>query len=154
MHDSRHMYALVGIFVLSQFVIFAIIFMHLSSAPNTFPTNSTITIESGMSAAEIVSRFEQADYVRSSDLLLLYLRFFYGTEDIRAGVYSFTEPISTNEVARTIAKIGPSEPLISITFPEGSTVAQFAAIADDKLSAFSLTTFLSYADNYEGYSVP
>lgn len=140
----------------ASFFVFSLVlfFTHYASPPKDFPEDSTVIIESGMSVADIVETFEQQRYVRSSSLLLSYLRFFYDTDNIKAGVYYFSEPLTTREVAYNIAEIGPNDPLISVTFPEGSTVKQIAEIAEKKLPNFETETFLSFANDYEGYLFP
>lgn len=153
-YRSRTPYVLLISFFLGFVLLLVLLFIQFSSAPKDFPTDSSIVIESGMNVADIVEKFEKNNYVRSSSLLLLYLRFVYDTDDIQAGTYTFSDRISTKEVAKIIAVVGPSEPLILLTFPEGSTVEQFAEIADNALPAFDLTTFLSYAKNYEGHLFP
>ena len=152
-HKKRLLILLFG-FIFIVLALPVLIFTFAVAPPKEFPENSTIMIDRGMSVVDIVERFEQRHYVHSSNLLLIYLRFFYETENIKAGVYHFSEPVSLQEVAHTIAKIGPNDPLISVTFPEGSTVHDFAQIAQISLSEFETDEFLTYAAKYEGYLFP
>lgn len=152
--NYRRSYIAIGGTLFAGLFCLVLFFAHLISPPIEFPTDSSISIGRGMSVADIVEKFEEEGYVRSSTMLLLYLRVFYDNENIKAGIYNFTEPLSTQAVAHTISEIGPDDPLISITFPEGSTVSQIAAIADEHLEEFDLNTFLSYAKDYEGYLFP
>lgn len=124
------------------------------AAPANFPANSQITIEPGSTVRDIVEQFEANDYVASSNLLYLTLVFLHDATDIRAGTYSFTNPVPVTEVASVITKIGPKDELVRVTIPEGSTVKQIAAIAAEKLDNFKPTSFISYAETDEGFLFP
>jgi len=136
-------------------VLLCIAYLYMLGRPAaSFPTDSTITIDPGESVSAIVTAFKDAGYVRSADLLYAYLVLEHDATDIRAGLYAFDDAISTRGVARVITVVGPSEPLLSITFPEGITVSEFAQIAEQKLVAFDKAAFLSYATEYEGFLFP
>lgn len=135
-------------------IVVSITLVMLMRPPLTFPVHSTIEVTQGQSVAGIVAQFAEEGYVRSSDVLYAVLLLEYDASDIRAGIYTFEEPVGTREVAHIITKIGPSEPLISVTFPEGSTVAAIAETADAKLPAFNKDSFLSYAREFEGSLFP
>lgn len=143
------------LFFLSMSALGAILlFYFLQKPPTDFPTNSTTSISQGASVSEIVEQFEQQHYVRSGTLLQAMLAFMYDATAIQAGVYSFTEPLTLREVAEHITRNGPEEPLLPVTFPEGLTIADFAAIAESALPQFDATTFLTIAMEKEGALFP
>lgn len=125
-----------------------------TNAPANFPTESTITIAPGTSVSEIVEQFQTRNYVKSSELLYVVLTLLHDTKDIKAGTYTFNEPLSVFAVADLITQIGPKDDLISVTIPEGTRVRAIAVIADELLPKFNSSTFVSYAEEDEGRLFP
>lgn len=129
-------------------------FIYLLQAPKDFPIDSVITIENGSSVRTIVTRFENEGYVRSGILLQAILAFFYDATAIKAGTYTFDEPLNTKALAEYITTNTPKDRLISVTFPEGMTVADYTIIAENTLPNFAVEAFVKLASNSEGVLFP
>ncbi|MDA8597044.1 endolytic transglycosylase MltG [Candidatus Pacebacteria bacterium] len=143
-----------GSFLFVLAAVLLVIFILILRAPSNFPTNSSLEIVPGQSVREIVDLFAKENYIRSGDALHAILVLEHDATDVRAGLYEFSEPIGTREVARIITEVGPSEKLTTLTFPEGSTVTQMATIAETSLDDFNKNSFISYANQFEGKLFP
>lgn len=151
----KHFIVMIVSFIFTILILIALFaFLFITRPPHEFPQNSSITIKPGTSVAAIVNLFQKERYVKSSSVLLAYLRFFYHEENIKAGTYLFSDPVSVGEVANQIVTVGPEDPLVSITIPEGSSVKQIAATAKERLPNFDYESFLTYASPHEGYLLP
>lgn len=83
-----------------------------------------ITIEAGRSGAEIVRSLHLQGLLEHPRLALLYLRFGLEGDSLKAGEYSFSEPLSSVEVLRRLA--AGRVLLHPITIREGLTLEETA----------------------------
>lgn len=122
--------------------------------PSAFPTDTPLTIQPGESTSEIVEMFRKNNYVRSENILHLYLVLQNSSTGVRAGTYNFSESLNAYALAKHVIEIGPKEELVALTFPEGFATHEFAQIAEKKLEKFDLDMFLSASVNLEGFLFP
>lgn len=125
-----------------------------SRAPASFPLNTAITIEPGLSAAAIADELAAQGVVRSSDLLYIAIILFHDPLEVKAGAYVFREPQSTFSIARQITEDNPQTEHITLTFIEGSSVTDYALVAENRLPEFDPTEFNVGAAKYEGMLFP
>lgn len=142
---------LIGIVI---FDLFFVVVFALTRAPSDFPLNSTVTIESGLSASAAADTLEESRVVRSAGLLYAIILLFHDPAAIKAGAYVFSDRASAFSIATIITSDAPSPNLIPVTFPEGFNVEDYARIASAKISGFDTDTFINMASSSEGYLFP
>jgi len=126
--------------------------VHLNSAPADFRPQ-TITIEAGQSATEIAATLAAAGIVRSSELLRGVLFYFEDPTKIKAATYTFTEPLTTTEVAETLVQGEFDNALERLTFVEGMRIRDYAEVAAT-LPEVRVEEFLAAAEGLEGQLFP
>lgn len=142
-------------FAIVSFVSFILLLVaFLITAPGNFPTDQSIFIKPGLSAAEITTEVKKTGAVRSSTLLYAILVTFHDPSNIKAGAYAFSEPLNVFGVAARLAEDVPQADLVTLTFPEGYSVHDYSVIAGDTLSNFDQEYFYEQARGYEGYLFP
>ena len=129
-------------------------FLFLISPPNSFVAQTTINIESGLSATEIATLAADSGLVRSETLLYAILVLFHDPSSIQAGTYVFSEPLSTLDLADKLANDVPEAVTVAVTFPEGYSNKDYAKIASKTLPTFDSVEFLELASTSEGYLFP
>jgi UPF0755 protein len=142
---------LIGICVCFALCIGLIVYIFsLNRITTTFPVESPVRVEEGMSHTEIGVLLKDHQIIRSSLLFRMFLYTKHSTDFIQAGVYTFPEPLTTEQVADTLIAGTYRDPAISVTFPEGFKIADFYSL---------LPSGFSYAEKkdlttYEGYLFP
>ena len=127
---------------------------HLMMPSGAFPVNQPVTIEPGLSAAEIADLFEAQHVVRSADLLYIAIILLHDPESIKAGSYVFREPENMLAIARLITDDNPPTNQLRLTFYEGTAAAAYADTAAKYLPEFDPEYFLEHTREYEGYLFP
>jgi UPF0755 protein len=122
----------------------------LNASPATFPTNTDIRIEEGMTQKDIAQLLETHNVIRSALFFDLILHFEHERALIPAGVYTFPDTFSTYDIATHITNGEFRKPLMRVTFPEGFRVEDMFTILPSSIVASSS---LSVAE-YEGYLFP
>ncbi len=89
-----------------------------------------ITVESGMSVAQIAAKLEEADLIRSDRAFALYARLHGKQGSLKAGTYAIQASLSVPEIIELIESGKGNE--ISITIPEGFTIADIDALVASK----------------------
>ena len=142
----------VGLFLVLLGVV--LIFAYFTSAPRSFPTDQSFDITSGSSASAIADAAQTAHVVRSGTILYMVLVFLHDPSDIKAGAYAFSEPMNVFEVANRLSHDVPQAELVSLTFPEGYSVREYALLASEELPDFDAEYFYEQARGYEGFLFP
>jgi len=99
-----------------------------SQAPESFPLNTDVTIQEGMSIKEIGKHLESSGVISSSFVFNSVLAQTYSGEYLKAGTYRFTQPLDTKSVIDALVEGNFQSPLLKITFPEGFRVKDFRTI--------------------------
>jgi len=116
--------------------------------------NTVLKIQPGMSVRTITTVAQEANVIKSDILLYLVITYFYDPTTIQAGTYVFSEPVSVFDVAKKLATSDTDKQLLTITIPEGMTVAQIAKIVARRLSNFDTEEYLANTNTLEGYLFP
>lgn len=129
---------------------------YLVQIPQSFPTNTVVTVEKGQSVDEVAQHLQQQHVITSPAVLSMLIRTWYENEKIVAGEYYFQKPRSVFTVARRLSQGEYGLVPYAVTIPEGATSFQIAEILENKLGAnnFDKETFLKYATPLEGYLFP
>ncbi len=122
--------------------------------PSAFPADTVITIEQGQSLGSIARNFEDKGLVRSAGIFETLVVLVEGDRGIAAGDYVFEVPVNALELARRVTGSDFGIGKISVTLPEGLTIAEMASVLDAKLSNFDAAAFVSAAKPSEGYLFP
>lgn len=131
-----------------------LLFVYLTNPVKDFPAEQPVDIEKGLSAAEIAERFAEAGVVRSSSMLYAVLVLLHDPSDIKAGTYVFAKPLNLFEVADRLSEEVPQASLVTLTFPEGYSVKEYAVIAKEQLIDFDDVEFVNLALSLEGFLFP
>jgi len=125
------------------------VFISINNPPQNFPIGTNITIPNGYTVREIANIFAEESVVRSS--LYLYLTLIRNDADtaVRAGIYQFDRPLTTQEIAQAITEGLYMSPLSRVTFPEGFRASNIYVFLPE---SFKTTPY--DAIRYEGYLFP
>lgn len=144
-------FALIGLgFLIGLSASLYVIF--LSRPPEDYPLGIIVTVPEGTSVRGAALLLEQKHAIRSSELLTLYLRL--EGDGIQAGAYLLEEPQGAFKLAKRLVLgefgLAPAK----LTFPEGITVKEMAAICAKGLIGCSSEEFLTKAAGQEGRLFP
>lgn len=123
-------------------------------APHDFPMDEYVTIEEGETLSSLSMMLQEKNIVRSAWWLraIIYIR--GGQHYVQAGDYLFASPINAFTIARKLTTGAYGLVPISITIPEGATVADMSIIYSKRLFKFDPEQFFKEAIKYEGYLYP
>lgn len=146
-------------FYLSSFITLIIILGLWSSwfmtrPPGDFPVGTAVTINRGLSAAEIVAILKEQNVVRSSLFTHIILVAWYDPGNIKAGSYYLDKPLTAQEVVDRITEEASESTLARLTLPEGFTAREYAVLAADVLPQFDGTEYLNLTATEEGKLFP
>lgn len=126
----------------------------ITLAPRDFPLNVPIVIEPGLITADITQQLESQNVVRSSTALYITIILFHDPSEVKAGSYVFNEAQNVFSIARQITDDNPATENVTLTLIEGTTVTQYAKIAEQYLPEFNSEQFLTEAKPLEGFLFP
>lgn len=129
-------------------------YQFLFAPPADFPSGSIASIARGSSAPLVAEQFAAVRLIKHPRLLLLVLRVSGASAMVQAGAYLFAKPESLFVVAYRIAVGAYGLPPVRLTFPEGTSVRQAAALVSGALPEVKAADFLRAAQSYEGYLFP
>jgi UPF0755 protein len=124
----------------------------ISRPPTGFPVNEYLEIKAGN--FDEVSTFLESKHVIRSPLWFKFLARLTGSTTLKAGLYSFEQPLYAPIVLRRVAAGFTNVDLVRVTIPEGFTVAQVADVAHKAMPRFNTSKFISLAKQKEGYLFP
>jgi UPF0755 protein len=122
----------------------------LNAPTPNFPLGEDITIEEGMTIEDVSVIFESQSLVRSSFFFYLTLIRDHGDRYVQAGSYTFTEPLTTAEIAEAIVSGQHQSPALKVTFPEGFRASRILEYLPDDFSESEV----GEAITREGYLFP
>ena len=125
----------------------------LNQPPAAF-TEVVVEVPVGASVSTIADTMQANNVVRSDLLLELALRFSVDATKIQAGKYKFDEALTTTEVAHKLVSGELHHELVSLTFLEGTTLRDFAEVAEINLPNVTAETFLALTAGLEGKLLP
>jgi len=129
-------------------VIIAIIvgfYRFAGTRPVTLDEPVKITIEAGSSTKEISQVLYEADLTRRPAVFASYAKSKDIDSQLRPGDYQFSGTVSLSDIADKLLRNNGSED-IRVTIPEGLTVAETAAILEEK-GLVDAKDFIDYTQN-------
>ena len=143
---------IVGVIIIVLAILVSFLFLTnvLNTPPKEFPRAVDIVITEGLTVNQVTQVLEEKNVVRSS----LYLRFVlfknFRNQFVQAGTYRFQEPLTTNDVARSIIQGKNLSPRIKITLPEGFRSRELYSFLPKTFHSSTSLDILSF----EGYLFP
>lgn len=148
------------------FICFAYFYYSLNSKLS-IKDSVFIDIPKSIPFEKVISQLNSKGLLKPNWLINNYTRFYYKFYDKKfyAGVYRFDPNMSNKDVIETIFS-GQAKNMAKVTFPEGITLNEFAAICNEKLgvpkedfiraahSDSLLRKFGIHAKSAEGYLMP
>ncbi len=131
-----------------------IVFDYLQNPPTAFPTNTALVITPGTSVREAVTQLKDGGFIRSEIALYLELVLNHKDKFIKAGTYTFNEPIEVALVAIKLTEGDTKEDLLKLTLIEGESAHDIARRAEAILPDFDSDVFLTLALPHEGSLFP
>jgi UPF0755 protein len=95
-------------------------------------TPVVITIPAGATGSQVAELLKENDVIRSTFAFKIQVKFRGFSHGFQAGQYNLTTNMTVSAVLAALKK-GPSVESVSVTFPEGYSVAEFAARAEEEL---------------------
>lgn len=129
-------------------------FLFMSNPPRDFTPGTTVTITSGTSVKEAGDLLEQNNIIRSSSLFQFVIKMFLQDRPVIAGEFSFEKSRTLRQVILRVTDGTFGKTQVKLTFPEGVTVREIAAITQKNIPAFNSDEFVAKASSYEGYLFP
>ncbi len=133
--------------------VFVLFWMTALSAP-AFEKPILVHIYKGESIAKIAQELHDRNIVRSPRLLQSLVSFLGADSQINIGDYYFDRAYSLPRVAFMLARGIHNIKPIKITFPEGTTNIEMAAILSAKIPEFNSVSFTDKAQNMQGELFP
>jgi UPF0755 protein len=130
-----------------------IFYIRSINAPNTtiqYP--HTFRIEQGETLSMISQRLKQEQLITSRSFFNIQSLIRGQSDSLKSGVYIFKTPLSTTDIINRFAEGKFDIETIQITFPEGATREEIAAIASKSLPSFDINAFM--LETREGYLFP
>ena len=140
-NEARTVRKVVGIIIISLIIILIVGgisgYTYIKSALEPVDPASEekieISIPIGSSTSTIATILEENDVIKDGRVFRFYIK-FKNQSDFQAGEYTFTKAFTLDEIIESL-KSGKviSEPVYTITIPEGKSIAQMAEIYAKKL---------------------
>lgn len=124
------------------------------SPPSDFPSGSIVLIAQGTSASFVAKELANAHVIASPMLLEFIVRVTGKSDSIQSGAYRFQTPQNLFRVAYRIIVGEFGLPLSRVTFVEGVTVREAAALVSETFPSIAAADFLKAGKSYEGYLFP
>ncbi len=137
-------------FIASIVSFFGFGFYLTKTTPDNFPTGESFLVDEGESLKSVSERLETGNIIHSALFFRTWTSFLGKDKDLQLGYYKFDKPMSLGKVVDMMFVVGPSDPLIKITIPEGSTDKEIADIVKKALPNISVDLFGEYISKIDG----
>lgn len=107
---------------------------------------AVITVEQGMTPTQIAKLLEENGIIKSAQVFRFYLKNAGGAEKLQYGDFDLNSQMSYDDIIAELQTMKNRRDTVRVTFPEGSTVIQFA----NKMADAGLCTaeeFIDVANN-------
>lgn len=135
-------------------IVLLLFYTLVYSSPPAFPVGKVVTVEKGTTLDEITKQFEDQNVVRSALWIKVIISIAGVEKNVFSGDYFFPKRKSVLGVARMITTGDFGLTPVSITIPEGYTVAEISGIFVDRFTTFNGADFVKKASGKEGYLFP
>jgi UPF0755 protein len=126
----------------------------INAPPQDFPEGIIVTIQEGASLTEVAHLLEEKNIIRSALSLNILSRILGRSDSVYFGDYQFGTPVSLLETLSRITSGAFGLVPVTVVFPEGGTVKQYAVICEKKFIHCKEQKFIALAEQYEGYLAP
>lgn len=146
----------VAIGLIITIVIFAIAGIYIYNAyfspVDKKGEEKVVVIESGSSLSAIANVLEEEGIIRSSSVFKYYVDFSNMASKLRAGTYKLSTDMTYDDIIDTLKKSNNKNVTGKITFPEGSSIEDYATLLVKKGVFNNELTFLSEVQSADKYS--
>lgn len=147
----RRFFALATFVALILFVSFIV---WQGRAPEDFSKDSLVEIPHGANLRDIADILLSEHIIRSPALFIALVRHYGDERGVSSGTYLFDSPENILRIARRLAGGDHGITKVRITIPEGTPVADMAALFARALPAVTEEEFTANAKAKEGYLFP
>jgi UPF0755 protein len=140
--------------IAAVFLFIIVIVIFFSLAPLNFPDGKTVSIKRTMFMSQAADELASKNIIKSPFLFKVYVVLLSGHRQVQAGDYLFEEPQSAMRVAYRMIHGIQDLPRIKVTFYEGMTTKDMAAVLKRNIPDFDEKTFLVLAKPLEGSLFP
>lgn len=108
--------------------------------------DAIISVEKGMTPTKIAELLEENGIIKNADIFRFYLKTVGGAESLQYGSFELNSQMSYDDIISELQTMKNRRNTVRVTFPEGSTVIQFA----NKMAEAGLCTaeeFIEVANN-------
>jgi len=140
--------------VIVAFIVSLLLYLGAVRAPNNFPINILIPVESGQSFRAITESLEAQGVVQSSMAMRAFAKLYGVERSIHSGDYLFKKPVNLFEVVKRLGAGAFGLDPVKVQVKDGSTVTDIADVLEGKMLKFDKEKFLSIAGKNEGFLFP
>ncbi len=140
--------------LLAVFFVGILLYQEFLSPPPLFPKDTLLVIPKGFTLSQASGLLKDNHMIRHPMLFETIVVILGGESSVRYGDYKFSSPESAFTIARRVVSADFGLVPVSITIPEGITVAQVGDIFKKQLPGFNADVFVRIAKKDEGYLFP
>ena len=130
------------------------LFSYLQTPPSDFASGATFVVEPGSPTKLIVNNLKESGFVRSELVTLVALRLNFQGESLKAGTYTFNEPLTVPALLKYLIAGEPKSDLLRLTFIEGESAVSYGRRAAAVIPDFDAAAFVDQALLHEGKLFP
>lgn len=129
-------------------------FFAIGQAPADFALGAQVKIPEGSSVRDTGDLLYQKHIIRSSSVFQFIVKMAFLDRPVIAGDFAFEKKYNVYEVAKMLTGGSFGGTQVRITIPEGSSVADIAAIMKKAIPAWNSAEFVTRAKPFEGMLFP
>jgi len=130
------------------------LFSYLQTPPSDFVSGATFVVEPGSPTKLIINNLKESGFVRSELVTLVALRLNFQGESLKAGTYTFNEPLTVPALLKYLIAGEPKSDLLRLTFIEGESAVSYGRRASAVIPDFDVAAFVDQALLHEGRLFP
>jgi UPF0755 protein len=130
------------------------LFSFLQTPPNDFASGAVFVVGPGSPTRLIVADLKSNGFVRSELVTLVALRLNFPNASLKAGTYTFTEPLTVPALLKYLIAGDPKSNLLRLTFIEGESAVSYGRRAGAIISNLDTASFIDQALIHEGKLFP
>lgn len=135
-------------------LLIIVLYVYFTSPPIHYPTNTIVTIQSGLTLSTISNRLYNAHIISSKVVFRSLVIVFGGEKKVIEGDYLLDRPETVFTLAYRLVRGNFHLNLVKITIPEGWNVFQINNYLNTHFVHFDTTKFLLLSQKEEGYLFP
>ncbi|MDD9868266.1 MAG: endolytic transglycosylase MltG [Candidatus Campbellbacteria bacterium] len=115
---------------------------------------AVVFVKEGMSTEDIAHNLKENNLIRSSKALKIVLTATGNSDEVLAGEYHFSGPISVLEAFKRLTRGSYNTPTVRLRTIEGSSIFSMADVVSETFPHITPEEFILEARGYEGYLYP